>query len=71
MHPALASALAALAPVGLAFARAGINVLISLASETFIKRTLVHALERLAKKTKATWDDQAASDLRKSWNIED
>lgn len=71
MHPAFAAALAFLAPVGIALSKTALNILISLASETFVRRALVHAVEKLAKKTATDWDNQLAVSLRATWDIKD
>jgi len=55
--------------VGLLLGKIGTSLLMSLLTETFIKKMLVIALEQLVKKTDADWDDKLLKDAKEAWGL--
>lgn len=47
-----------------------ITILMSLFSETILKRWIVHSLQRLTKLTGSAFDDQLVEDIRIGWGID-
>jgi hypothetical protein len=56
-----------LANIGLTLGKVGISLLMSLLTETFIKKALIAALEQLVKKTQSDLDDRLLSAAKEAW----
>jgi hypothetical protein len=56
-----------LANIGLTLGKVGLSLLMSLLTETFIKKALIAALEQLVKKTQSDLDDRLLAAAKMAW----
>lgn len=62
--------MAFLASLGTTLAGVGLSMLGQLATERFIKRMVVHALEMVVKRTDTDEDNKMLDDAKRAWNVE-
>lgn len=60
-----------LANIGLTLGKVGLSLLMSLLTETFIKKALIAALEQLVKKTQSDLDDKLLAAAKDAWGMKD